>query len=306
MKKLIEEGIVRTATICRLAAEGGMCRIEIVNARTDLLDSTHKRGLDLAIAKRIRGKQAKESHMRTRCIPLNVSLYKWLLDNLDLKQTYIIPRFKGNFNKPFNPRHLDNLFENNNLPFTIHQLRHYFKSRVWEWMIRNKQPDVGVVKEIMGHKKTVHEAYGNYSWDYKLKIVDKVFAGGQSNNKFDVNNFQNAISNGIVKGLTQVEIERDSRFFVKNWISEMMKPFTPNNLYLIIHNDDSIWSNLSLDLRTRIRPHKQFFIRLDADTIIELIKDNNLDLYSIIINTPKGLFWINKQINDIKKQLQNE
>jgi len=300
LKELIEKGEIRTATVCRLAAEGSCCRIEIVNARVNQIDSKYKRGLDLSIAKRIRGRQAKKSHMRTRCIPLNISLYAWLLDNLDLKQTYIIPRIKGDFNKPFNERHLNNLFEKNNLPFTIHQLRHYFKSRVWEYMIKDRRPDIGVIKEMMGHKKTVHEAYGNYSWEYKLEIVDKVFATDQSNKGFNMGSLQETIANGIVKGLTQVDIERNSRLFITDWIGKVMKQFQPSDLYEAIINDDDLWAKLSSDLRFQSLQNKECFNRIDADAILQSIRQNNLDLYSTIINTPNGLFWIRKQINNIK------
>ena len=42
-------------------------------------------------------------------------------------------------------------------------------------MRENRQVDPPLMKELMGHKKTVDEEYGSISWDYKLEVIDKVF-----------------------------------------------------------------------------------------------------------------------------------
>ncbi len=43
-------------------------------------------------------------------------------------------------------------------------------------MIKEKQIDIQVIKEIMGHTLQVHEKYGGESpFEYKLDIVDSVF-----------------------------------------------------------------------------------------------------------------------------------
>lgn len=308
LKKLIDMGDIRCVIICRLAAEGSMCRVEIANAHIDQIDSTHKRGLELSIAKRVRGRYGKQSRMRLRCIPLNTSLYEFLQDNLDFEQAYVIPRKQGDFDKAFSTRQFNNIFYKHNLPFTVHQLRHYFKTQVWQWMIKNGRPDIGVIKEIMGHRKTVHESYGRYPWEYKLEIVDKVFAdaGTNQNKNFDMSHLEKAIANGIVKGLSQIELEKSNYLFIKDWIDKVTGQFTPSDMYSIIHNGDSLWINLSFELRMQIRQHKDFFMRLDADTILQLLKQQNLGLYSTIINTPKGMVWFNKQINDIKKEIWKE
>ena len=41
-------------------------------------------------------------------------------------------------------------------------------------MRENQQVDLGLIKELMGHKKTVTEDYGSYSWDYKRNVIDEV------------------------------------------------------------------------------------------------------------------------------------
>lgn len=200
LNELLEKNEIKTILIIRTAAETGMCRGEIAEARIDHLDMKNPRSLYLSVAKRIKGRRAKESKMRIREIPLHLDLYKFILENIDReKQKYIIPRKQGNFNKPFNYRYLYHQLEKNNLNFTIHHLRHYFKSQVWSWMIQNKQPDPGLLKEIMGHAKTVHESYGRYSWDYKLSVVDSVFCE-KYNNNHELNNLQEAITTAIKNG----------------------------------------------------------------------------------------------------------
>ena len=54
--------------------------------------------------------------------------------------------------------------------------RHFFRSQVRSWMIKEKQIDIKEIKEIMGHILQVHEKYGGESpFEYKLEIVDSVF-----------------------------------------------------------------------------------------------------------------------------------
>ena len=65
--------------------------------------------------------------------------------------------------------------EKANIQWSSHKSRHFFKSQIWTWMRENKQVDPGLVKDLMGHKKTVTEIYGPISWDYKCGMVDKVF-----------------------------------------------------------------------------------------------------------------------------------
>lgn len=187
LKRLIEIDDITTILIIRLAAEGSMCRIEIANARTEDINRYHPRGLWVETAKRVRGRHAKKSRMRQREIPLNISLYNFIQQHVDFNQKYILERKgRGEYHKPFHPQHLNYFVaKKNNLPFTIQNLRKYFKTEVWQYMLRNKQPDVALVKEIMGHQKTVHESYGVYSWEYKLAIVDSAFCEiitAQSNN----------------------------------------------------------------------------------------------------------------------------
>jgi len=302
-KKLIKKDDIRTALIVRLAGECGLCRIEIANLMVSNIDRHHNRGLWVELAKRIRGRYARQSKMRQREVPINSRLYGFLQQHVDTNQKYVIPRESGNYDKSFHPQHLNYFVaKKNNLPFTIHHLRHYFKTMVWQWMIRNKQPDIAVLKSFLGHTLTVHESYGKYTWDYKLELVDKSFATDQSSQykEFGTSGLQDAIASGIVQGFTQAEIEKN-RSFIVGWISKVMKHYTPSDLYEAMINDDILY--ISDNLGIQIMQYKEQFNRINANTFLQLIKENNLDLYSIIINTPGGVSWIHGQLENIKKQV---
>lgn len=287
-----------------MAATAGMCRMEIAEARIENL-LRNCRGLQLNVAKSVRGKYGKESHMRVRRVPLNIDLYNYIVDNIDVNQKYIIPRIRGNFNKPYNYRYLFSFFENNEIGFTIHMCRHYYKSMIWSWMIRNKQPDVGILKELMGHTKTVHEAYGRYTWEYKLAIVDSVFCETPPQSDDLQESIVKAIKNGFdsVQSKNKSKMEINHHSFITNWIGNVMKQFTPSDLYEAIINDDELWANISDNLRVQIIPYKEYFNKINTNMFLQLIKENNLDLYSIIINSPGGVSWIHKQLENIKKQI---
>jgi len=174
--KLTENNKITTLIAVRMGCELGITRLEIVNARISDIDRINKRGLWVEIAKRVRrGKKAFE--MRQREIPINSNLYQLLKSYITNSQKYILHREKGDITKPFIPRYINTLYEANNIPWSNHKSRHFFKSQVWSWMQKNKQVDSGLMKELLGHKKDTTENYGIYSWDYKRDVLDKVFSG---------------------------------------------------------------------------------------------------------------------------------
>jgi integrase len=172
LTKLIENGETTCLVAIRLGCEMGMSRIEIVNARISDIDRYHTRGLWIEVAKKV--KRGKKFIARKREVPINPNLYQLLKTYSDKDQNYILQRKQGDINKPFIPRYINTLYEKNNIPWSTHKSRHYFKNKLTDWMRKNRQVDMGLVKELMGHKKTVTEDYGSYSWDYMRDIIDKV------------------------------------------------------------------------------------------------------------------------------------
>jgi len=180
---LIENNEIKTLVAVRMGCEMGISRLEIVNARVSDMDRINKRGLWIEVAKKVRRGSKKDSdgkklpvfEMRQREIPINSSLYQLLKTYTTASQMYILHRDKGDIKKPFIPRYINTLYEANKVPWSSHKSRHYFKSRVWSWMMQNRQVDVGLLKELLGHQKDVTENYGAYSWDYKRDVLDQVF-----------------------------------------------------------------------------------------------------------------------------------
>ncbi len=184
LTRLIEKGDFTTLVVVRMGCEMGMPRIEIVNARVSDINRFHKRGLWIEKAKKVRrgythdkktGKKKIVFEMRKREIPMNPSLYQIVMNYVDKDQLFIMKRDKGNINKPFSERYINTLYDNNNISWRTHKSRHFFKDCVADWMRANRQVDLGLIKELMGHKKNQTEDYGGYSWDYKLEVLDKVF-----------------------------------------------------------------------------------------------------------------------------------
>jgi len=180
---LTEQGEITTLVAVRLGCELGMTRIEIVNAKVNDVDTQNKRCLTIRIAKRVRrgsktvnGKKVPNFQMRIRDVPINVNLYQLLKTYMKNSEIYILHREKGDPRKHFIPRYINYLYESSDICWSPHKSRHYFKSQVWSWMMKNRQPDRALLQDFMGHQRdTVHDAYGEYAWDYKLEVVDGVF-----------------------------------------------------------------------------------------------------------------------------------
>jgi len=180
--KLIENNEITTLIAVRMGCEMGITRLEIVNARVSDIDRINKRGLWVEVAKRVRrgkkkveGKKIPIFEMRQREVPINSNLYQLLKTYSTGSQQYILHREKGDITKPFIPRYINTLYESNEIPWSSHKSRHFFKSQVWSWMQKSRQVDIGLLKEYLGHKKDTTESYGTYSWDYKRDVLDKVF-----------------------------------------------------------------------------------------------------------------------------------
>ncbi len=171
--------------IVRLGCEMGLTRLEIVNLKVDDVDVPYSRALNISVAKRVRrgakmidGKKVRQFKMRTRKVPINLSLYQVLKAYITDANSniYLLHRSKGNYLKPFIPRYINYIYKYHDIKWSPHKSRHYFKSQVWSWMMQNNQPDRALLQEMMGHQKDVHDSYGAYSWDYMCSVVDKTFS----------------------------------------------------------------------------------------------------------------------------------
>jgi len=183
LTRLIENGNLTTLIAVRMGCEMGVSRLEIVHARVSNIDRFHKRGLWIEKAKRVRRgyKRDKDGvkhpvfEMRQRELPINPNLYQLIMSYIDKNQMYILKRDKGDVNKSFSERYINTLYEQSGISWSSHKSRHFFKDMVWDWMRVNRQIDPGLVKDLLGHKKSQTEDYGSLSWDYKCDVIDQVF-----------------------------------------------------------------------------------------------------------------------------------
>jgi len=183
LTRLIENGELTTLIAVRMGCEMGISRLEIAHARISNIDRFHKRGLWIEKAKKVRRGYKRDKkgikhpffEARRRELPINPNLYQLIMSYIDKNQIYILKRDKGDVNNPFSERYINTLYEQSDISWSSHKSRHFFKDMVWDWMRVNRQIDPGLVKELLGHKKSQTEDYGSISWDYKRDVIDKVF-----------------------------------------------------------------------------------------------------------------------------------
>jgi len=184
INQLVENDKITECIAVRLGCELGISRLEIVNAKVTDVDKINKRGLDISVSKRVRrgskkinGEKKPYFEMRIREIPINRDLYQLLKIYMKQSGIYILQRERGDDTKSFHVDMIDKMYYANDIPWSSHKSRHFFKKQVWSWMMKNRRPDTALLKELMGHKKDTHENYGDYSWDYKLEVLDGTFGG---------------------------------------------------------------------------------------------------------------------------------
>jgi len=135
LSRLSENDEIKTLVAIRMGCEMGMTRLEIVNSRVSDIDRINKRGLWVEVAKRVRrgkkrvnDKKIPVFEMRQREIPINSNLYQLLKTYTKSSQMYILHREKGDIKSPFIPRYINTLYEANDVPWSTHGSRHFFKS----------------------------------------------------------------------------------------------------------------------------------------------------------------------------------
>jgi len=177
IQKLTEAKDIHTLLALRLGCEMGLSRMEIVNLEVRNLDREHTRGLWVEIAKKV--KRGKNFVMRSREIPVNINLYSLLINYMDKDIKYIFRREKSlDILKPLQHQQINWLYERAGIPWSSHKSRHFFKNAVRDWMRKNRQMDEELIRHYMGHAYLdAHQSYGDFSWDYKIEIMDNVFGG---------------------------------------------------------------------------------------------------------------------------------
>lgn len=175
-------GNLRGTIMMRLTCETGIARDELANLKRDNLDKIHQYGLWIDKAKAIKSKKRNgkwDYEMRVREVPINSSLYTLLDAYLQTHTSpFILDRLRHTKDiHPLKANSINHIF-NDELKclWSPHDCRHYFRSQIRKWMIKERQMDEQVIKEMMGHTLDISERYGGDSdFEYKLDIVNAVF-----------------------------------------------------------------------------------------------------------------------------------
>lgn len=170
----------KAVVMIRMFAETGMASEELVNLRKVDLDIDERR-LYIVKSKKIKDKKQRGKWIykeRNRYVPINSSLMPLLIAYMNSHDSpYIFPPgYKYKKIRPMKPGSVNEMFIRWGILHSPHKFRHFFRAYVRHWMMTERRIDSQVIKEIMGHKKDMHEEYGGESlFEYKLEIVDGVF-----------------------------------------------------------------------------------------------------------------------------------
>lgn len=169
----------RLLIMIRLPCELGISPYAMVNLKKINFDRDKPRSIFVEKAKSITWKDKKgrkKSRMRSRLIPINSSLYPLLKMFIDTNDSpYIIPKERGD--GAMTVQNVIRVYKDNDIPWTPHRGRHFFKSQMRLVLIKKHMYDETVIRWIMGHKpRDSGELYGMDSWDLAVDYVEEVFA----------------------------------------------------------------------------------------------------------------------------------
>ena len=169
---------LRALVTLKLLAETGMTRIEVVNIKKENLDR-ERRELYLPRSKAVKHTISKKVVYieRNRHVPINSSLMPLLTAYINSHDSSYILMQERHFKDMHHmtPEAVNALFNVWQIKWSPHKFRHFFKQQLRDYMIRERQIDGEIIRELMGHNQDVHEHYGSNPWEYKLRLVDGAF-----------------------------------------------------------------------------------------------------------------------------------
>lgn len=98
----------------------------------------------------------------------------------------------------------------------------------------------------------------------------------------------------------------------RDFLNEKIKNVTPDDLIEAIKDDKSIIipENIKKEGIETLKRYSKLFMKfyneINTELILTWLKEDRPDLYSVIINTPNGIRWIEKEIENIKNMLLKE
>jgi len=97
----------------------------------------------------------------------------------------------------------------------------------------------------------------------------------------------------------------------RGFLNEHIRDVTPEMLYSAIMKGQDLWSSMpsrvkhkGIKVAKRFRGvFKKFYDSITEEVILEWLKEDRPELFSVIINTDGGIEWLKGQIENIKQGL---
>ncbi|MDD3492286.1 MAG: hypothetical protein PHU95_05470 [Candidatus Thermoplasmatota archaeon] len=94
----------------------------------------------------------------------------------------------------------------------------------------------------------------------------------------------------------------------RQWLNNHLEKVTPAQCHECIRSNTKLWSAVpknitknGVSLAQRHRAiFKRFYDSLTIDLLMDWLKKDRPDLFSIIINTPGGVEWLDGQLQEVK------
>lgn len=98
---------------------------------------------------------------------------------------------------------------------------------------------------------------------------------------------------------------------VRAWFNRKLREVTPDDLYKAIRDNTDLWEVIPEDIKkagsgykgSYIKHFKEFESEITPELIRKWIKEDHINLYGLLINTPGGIAWIDNQVRKIKEQI---
>ena len=98
---------------------------------------------------------------------------------------------------------------------------------------------------------------------------------------------------------------------VRAWFNHKLRKITPDDLYKAIQDNTDLWSVTPESIKksgsgykgSYDKLFKQYESEITTDLILDWMKKDHINLYSLLINTPGGIAWIDNQVRKIKEQI---
>lgn len=161
--------------IMRLGHELGLSPLAVANLKKVFFNSMQPKSIYVETAKAIVRTKNHPAIMRSRLLPINNSLYVGLKEYVKTHQSpYLIPKKKGN--GQLSVPYICALYQYNDIKWTPHRARMFFKNQMKAILIPKQMYDEGEIRKMMGHQpRDAGEVYNDLNFELDQIYVNEVF-----------------------------------------------------------------------------------------------------------------------------------